>query len=68
MSRNVVLKLVLGLFAVAFGQAAFAAEAAQGAQSSILDLTSSAVGYFSIAVFVLAYLFVMAEEFTHLRQ
>ena len=33
-----------------------------------LDLTSSWVGYTSIAIFVIAYLFVMAEEFTHLRK
>ncbi|MGD2075186.1 MAG: sodium:proton antiporter NhaD [Gammaproteobacteria bacterium] len=33
-----------------------------------LDLTDHWVGLFSIAVFVLAYLLVMAEEFTHLRK
>ena len=33
-----------------------------------LDLTSSYVGYTAIAIFVIAYLFVMAEEFTHLRK
>ena len=33
-----------------------------------LDLTSHTVGYFSLVIFVLAYLFVMAEEFTHLRK
>ncbi len=33
-----------------------------------LDMTNSAVGYIAIAIFVLAYLFVMAEEFTHLRK
>ncbi|MDH5424184.1 MAG: sodium:proton antiporter NhaD [Gammaproteobacteria bacterium] len=33
-----------------------------------LDLTTSAVGYASILIFVIAYLFVMAEEFTHLRK
>jgi NhaD family Na+/H+ antiporter len=33
-----------------------------------LDLTSSGVGYAAIAIFVVAYLFVMAEEFTHLRK
>ena len=33
-----------------------------------LDLTSSMVGYISIVIFVIAYLFVMAEEFTHMRK
>ncbi len=33
-----------------------------------LDLTSSSIGYVAIAIFVLAYLLVMAEEFTHLRK
>lgn len=36
--------------------------------SSRLDLTNHAVGYMAIGVFVLAYLLVMAEEFTHLRK
>ncbi|MEE8380119.1 MAG: sodium:proton antiporter NhaD, partial [Gammaproteobacteria bacterium] len=33
-----------------------------------INLTSHWVGYASLAVFVLAYVFVMAEEFTHLRK
>jgi len=33
-----------------------------------LDLTTNAIGYTAIAIFVLAYLLVMAEEFTHLRK
>ncbi|WP_232020259.1 sodium:proton antiporter NhaD [Sulfuriflexus mobilis] len=33
-----------------------------------IDLTSSGVGLFAIGVFVLAYLLVMAEEFTHMRK
>ena len=33
-----------------------------------LDLTQTGVGFFAIAVFVLAYALVMAEEFTHLRK
>lgn len=33
-----------------------------------LDLTTHTIGYMAIAVFVLAYLLVMAEEFTHLRK
>ena len=33
-----------------------------------IDLTTSYVGYISLFIFVLAYFFVMAEEFTHLRK
>jgi NhaD family Na+/H+ antiporter len=33
-----------------------------------VDLTASNVGFFAIGIFVLAYLLVMAEEFTHLRK
>ncbi len=33
-----------------------------------LDLTSHTVGYFAIFIFVIAYLFVMMEEFTHMRK
>jgi NhaD family Na+/H+ antiporter len=33
-----------------------------------LDLTHHAVGYWAIAIFVVAYLLVMTEEFTHLRK
>ncbi|MGD2118930.1 MAG: sodium:proton antiporter NhaD [Chromatiales bacterium] len=35
---------------------------------SRLDLTSHWVGWFSVALFLFAYLLVMAEEFTHLRK
>jgi len=42
--------------------------AASSTDSKTLDLTNHFVGYASIAVFVLAYLFVMAEEFTQLRK
>ena len=37
-------------------------------QAEQLDLTGHWVGYFGIALFVVAYLLVMAEEFTHLRK
>jgi NhaD family Na+/H+ antiporter len=33
-----------------------------------IDLTTHWAGYLSIAIFAIAYLFVMAEEFTHLRK
>ena len=36
--------------------------------SSSLDLTSHMAGYLALIVFVIAYVFVMVEEFTHLRK
>ena len=33
-----------------------------------IDLTTHTVGYAALVIFVIAYLFVMAEEFTHLRK
>lgn len=33
-----------------------------------LDLTASTVGYAALFIFIIAYLFVMAEEYTHLRK
>jgi len=43
--------------------------AAEGTAShEPLDLTNSGVGFAAIALFAIAYLFVMAEEFTHLRK
>jgi len=44
-----------------------AAWANEGA-STRLDLTTHPVGYAALVLFVLAYLLVMAEEFTHLRK
>ena len=42
--------------------------AANADGSTPIDLTSSSVGLFAIGIFVLAYVLVMAEEFTHLRK
>jgi NhaD family Na+/H+ antiporter len=41
---------------------------AGGAGREPLDLTGSGVGFIAIGIFALAYLLVMAEEFTHLRK
>ncbi len=41
---------------------------AAAASAELLDLTGANIGYLGIAVFVVAYLLVMAEEFTHLRK
>jgi len=38
------------------------------ASGETLNLTAHGVGYFALAIFALAYVFVMAEEFTHLRK
>lgn len=45
-----------------------AALAAVGERHEPLDLTSSGIGFAAIIIFVLAYLLVMTEEFTHLRK
>ncbi len=42
--------------------------ASEGAAAETLDLTGHGVGIFALVIFVLAYLLVMAEEFTHLRK
>lgn len=55
--------VILWLLAPKF---AFAENAAE--ESLVLDLTLSWVGITSIALFVLSYIFVIAEEFTHLRK
>lgn len=41
---------------------------ASSATADKLDLTNHPIGYAALAIFVIAYLFVMAEEFTHLRK
>jgi len=42
--------------------------AANADGSTPIDLTSSSVGLFAIGIFVLAYVLVMADEFTHLHK
>lgn len=59
-----VLFLLLSIAALLVPQFAHAASAVERS----LDLTNSTVGFLAIAFFILAYLFVMAEEFTHLRK
>jgi len=44
------------------------AMASGGGNGNHLDLTSSWVGYASLLIFVVAYGFVMAEEYTHMRK
>jgi len=52
------------LTALLFPIAAFASADA----GSRLDLTGATVGFMAIAIFIIAYMAVMAEEFTHLRK
>ncbi|MDQ3039162.1 MAG: sodium:proton antiporter NhaD [Pseudomonadota bacterium] len=46
----------------------FASVPALAAETSGVDLTTHWAGYSAIAIFALAYVFVIAEEFTHLRK
>ncbi len=41
---------------------------ATGGGGETLDLTNHTIGYISLLIFVIAYMFVMAEEVTHLRK
>ncbi len=58
----------LGLLLLAFSPNLLAAVSTPGDISEPLDLTSTGTGFFALAIFVLAYVLVMAEEFTHLRK
>jgi len=56
----------LGLTLAIVPNLVFANEAV--ATTKALDLTAHDIGYFSLALFILAYVLVMVEEFTHLRK
>ncbi|MBG7602100.1 MAG: sodium:proton antiporter NhaD [Gammaproteobacteria bacterium] len=60
--------LLLAIFLPELAMAAAGEIAMEGAPHEPLDLTTSGVGISAIIVFLLAYLLVMAEEFTHLRK
>lgn len=62
--QNVLVKFVSLLLLATVSGAALATEGV----TERLDLTNHWVGFLSIGVFIVAYLFVMAEEFTHLRK
>jgi len=57
--------IIIALFSLFFSSALFASA---GSDAKTWDMTNSSVGYFALSVFGLAYLLVMAEEFTHLRK
>jgi len=59
---NAILKSIL------FALLAMLPSIAMAVEAMPVDLTSSTVGFFAIGIFILAYIFVMAEEFTHLRK
>jgi len=64
MNKN--LTLLISLFALLFTPLiSFASAAGDGER---LDLTNHTVGFTAIVIFIIAYGFVMAEEFTHLRK
>ncbi len=61
------------LFIVSFSAVALwlgVPDSGWGSEGSVthIDMTGSAVGYFALGIFILAYALVMAEEFTHLRK
>jgi len=61
---NTRISIFLALILFSLSGIAIAADTGQFA----INLTSDTVGYVAIAIFILAYLLVMAEEFTHLRK
>jgi len=64
--ENPTLKKILAIFFALTGM--FVTTPAWASVSDKLDLTTHNVGYAALVIFVIAYLFVMAEEFTHLRK
>ena len=62
--KNLLIKPIPVLLLSILPSLAMAAEHTE----SRMDLTNHWIGFVSIGLFVLAYLFVMAEEFTHLRK
>ncbi len=66
--QNLAHQLISTLLLLALPGIAMAAEMATEATPERLDLTNHWVGFVSIVIFVVAYFFVMAEEFTHLRK
>ena len=62
--QNPITKFILVVLFTALSGAAAAADS----EVHRLDLTGNWVGFTAIGIFVLAYLLVMAEEFTHLRK
>lgn len=66
-SRFVLFVLFFFTFALGLSPGALASSLA-GEQSSNLNATSSALAFAALAIFAFAYIFVIAEEFIHLRK
>jgi len=64
--KRVITPLLMTFFA--WFQLPTLALAAEAAHGSNLDLTTHGIGYAALAIFVVAYLLVMGEEFIHLRK
>lgn len=64
-SKYLQYKPYIGVFFLLFPGIVFASG---GEGTERFDLTQHVIGFSAIAIFVLAYAFVMAEEFTHLRK
>jgi len=62
-SRATIKTIILSLLLVVFPQISFASE-----DLAMLDLTSHWVGYTSLALFIFAYVLVIAEEEIHMRK
>jgi len=62
-NHSTITTLVFSLLLFVFPQISFASE-----DQSIIDLTNSWIGYVSLAIFVLAYILVIAEEKIHMRK
>ena len=65
--KNIRLQFIAITIALLFVPLQLAA-AEMGGGHEPMDLTTSPIGFFSLILFVIAYFFVMAEEFTHLRK
>lgn len=65
MSFRVTFTLLMSVF---FSFPVHASQLTSAVESSWLDLTSSAYGFLAIAIFVIAYVFVVLEEKLHLRK
>ena len=63
-TKNIILKSIPALLIGMLPGAVMAA----GHAETRMDLTDHWIGFLSIGLFVLAYVLVMAEEFTHLRK
>ena len=63
--QQIIIKIIPALLLTVLPQSAMAMAAEHAADH--LDLNSHWVGFASLILFFVAYMFVMAEEFTHLR-